>query len=666
MALRRAGRLLLLFVALNLLLFGAARALFLLLHARGADGRGVALALLYGARLDLALLAIETALLAFVCLARRSVRPRGLGFAFGVLTVLHLIAAGADLAMYGERGLHVGDPFVANVGTGHVTSEIAALATTEPLAAIGFAAGLVAAFLGGRRLARRIPAETWSVSGPRRIGATVLALPVLFAPAVQSVEFWGTDGGFDWEARLAAPRHYARLDDYRLHAALVNPLEEILVVHLPLAVAGPPPPRMEEAEAIETTRSLLRLAPEQVEYPLLREITSGADLGIDSVWIVQVEGLSSSVLERDVDGEPVMPFLRSLADEGLFFPDAVQGFNNTSGGMFCTVTGLPRTSLEESTGVFTDREIAGYFGTLPRVLGPGRDYSFYEGFRQTGEDYCAFMGSQGYRTVLWSALRDRLESEGRACPTSVLGIADGPLLEACARDLRGLDRPFVCHVMTGTTHAPWDLPTGTVPAFEDPRLATFRYFDDSLRGAVGILRADPELAARTLLVVLADHTSIVFGEDWIERFRIPILFHHPRLAERGFAGRRGDRATEVDVLPTVLDLMGGRHRWAGTGRSLLAPGDGGGVMSGTRTAGLYFRGDLALEWSVRPEDLRVYGAADGRLGARDLAAERPEDRARLEREFFSLYEAVRRLSQSRRIFPPESAKPRGRSGDDGS
>jgi hypothetical protein len=76
-----------------------------------------------------------------------------------------------------------------------------------------------------------------------------------------------------------------------------------------------------------------------------------------------------------------------------------------------------------------------------------------------------------------------------------------------------------------------------------------------------------------------------------------------------------------------------------------------GVITGTRYEGHYLHGERVLTWRLFPEDVRFLGLRDGELQDRDLTQEEPELSRRLTREFFGLYEAARRLSRERRVFP---------------
>lgn len=106
------------------------------------------------------------------------------------------------------------------------------------------------------------------------------------------------------------------------------------------------------------------------------------------------------------------------------------------------------------------------------------------------------------------------------------------------------------------------------------------FADAQLGRLVDALRDSGQLD-RTLLIVTSDHGEEFYehrnwrhgNQLYAEVVHVPLLF---RLPSRLPAGRRGDLAMSVDVLPTVLALLDGRAP-AGTGldgRALFAAADG--------------------------------------------------------------------------------------------
>lgn len=201
----------------------------------------------------------------------------------------------------------------------------------------------------------------------------------------------------------------------------------------------------------------------------------------------------------------------------------------------------------------------------------------------------------GYRTIYLSScdtraygLRQLLERAGFDCVLdyaalrngSRLSISDADLLTRGWRQLVPLltdGRPWFLHVHTNNTHVPYRL--------SDP--IGFRHFDSSTdlgRFLNGLEEADSHLSqfaskladlapnGTPLLVVSADHGQS-FGQFGYhshgsavvkEQAMVPCVISHPRLRPQTIP-----YSSHLDVLPTVLDLLGIENARPTFGSSIL-------------------------------------------------------------------------------------------------
>jgi phosphoglycerol transferase MdoB-like AlkP superfamily enzyme len=210
--------------------------------------------------------------------------------------------------------------------------------------------------------------------------------------------------------------------------------------------------------------------------------------------------------------------------------------------------------------------------------------------------------------------------------------------------------------MTCTTHSPWAVPPSFKPLFEEPELNTFAYLDSAIAAFVKRIEDTPTLRDKTLLVVLGDHTSVTFGNNLLERLRIPLIFYAPGLPRVKNSATLC--ASQVDVLPTVLGLMKGEHRYAGMGRNLLsAKTRCAGVVSGTRDTGFYVTENWVLQYRPFGGASQLFAVANGMVVPQDRAAEQTELVQQLTKACFARIELARRLSLNRRVYPMESEIP---------
>lgn len=140
-----------------------------------------------------------------------------------------------------------------------------------------------------------------------------------------------------------------------------------------------------------------------------------------------------------------------------------------------------------------------------------------------------------------------------------------------------LSAPFIGMVFTGTTHIEYarvgpqfelrpHSPTG-----EDGYLNTLYYADWSLGEFMQAARRSPWFD-NTVFIFCADHTWGHYQKtgSFVEKFRIPFLIYAPAVYKpRGVA----TVGSQLDVLPTIIDILGFEQPFAALGESLFRKRD---------------------------------------------------------------------------------------------
>jgi phosphoglycerol transferase MdoB-like AlkP superfamily enzyme len=141
-----------------------------------------------------------------------------------------------------------------------------------------------------------------------------------------------------------------------------------------------------------------------------------------------------------------------------------------------------------------------------------------------------------------------------------------------------LGEPFVAGLVTGTSHKPFPDPgppfRGARPAApnsEEAFLATLRYSDWALGEFMRAARTRPWFE-HTAFVLFADHGVHrlpglgIQAATMRERNHIPMLIYFPAGLD---AGETDVIASQLDILPTLMDLAGFSERYAALGESLM-------------------------------------------------------------------------------------------------
>jgi phosphoglycerol transferase MdoB-like AlkP superfamily enzyme len=583
-------------VLVNLVVLAAYRVLFVTTFADSALLRSAPLVVLRGLRLDVALLGRELLPLAVIAGATLHVWYRPFLLWVWAVTYVNVLIAVLNYGFFRERNQHLWEMLLANLGRPEeVVVALEPFIALHPLAIAATLVASVAIVAAALRDTRPLAGERLPLwRRPRALVATAALGAFMFLAGVEPIPDKTVPGYVGY--KTLASKHYMRFSNYVLNQAVINPLYDFFRYYRP-AAAALPRYELRPADALHAASNLLGVAAPDPRYPMMRSMRGAAGLGLKNVVIIQVEGLGGSILEHRADDGWVMPYLHELAERGLYFPNLYQSFNATDGSLFATVTSLHRTfTTAGDASYFFPYEVNGAYASLPRVLGPGYRHYFFAGFRQRIADFVTFMNNQGFESVGFEELMRRLGPRAQRA-SNALGVFDGPMLEQAADILAATQGSFTIHVMTGTSHSPWQLPEGTSPSVGDVRLATFRYVDDCIRVFVARLRATRRDFDQTLFVIVGDHTSVTFTDGLTERLRVSLVLYAAPLerARDRWADRQDARGSHVDVVPTVLGLLDGEHAYGGMGRDLLDDVVvSSGIISSSHYDSLYLKDGFAL------------------------------------------------------------------------
>jgi phosphoglycerol transferase MdoB-like AlkP superfamily enzyme len=298
-----------------------------------------------------------------------------------------------------------------------------------------------------------------------------------------------------------------------------------------------------------------------------------------NVVFIQLEsfaGFKTGILGNPLDPTP---YFDGLCRRGLFFDRTYVAMENTSRSMFATLFGIPDVSSAQNAT--RNPLLLDQWSPLQTLS--EYDKTFYLG------------GSANWaqiRGILKNNFKDlTLFEEGswKGPVVDVWGISDRDLLLETHAKLLAKTGPFWAYIQTSGNHPPFTIPSH-VKDFTRRRLDaeelrqggftgndeynSLRFMDHSLKSFFEAAEKAPYFR-NTIFVLWADHgiargsTDKRFGDLTLAIYHIPFLIYAPDLIPE--PRRIGTIGTQMDILPTLLVLMGHPVRTQTLGKDLLDP-----------------------------------------------------------------------------------------------
>ena len=296
-----------------------------------------------------------------------------------------------------------------------------------------------------------------------------------------------------------------------------------------------------------------------------RDIPSTAPLNPKHVVMIEIESLSASFMQAyGSEKDNITPNLDRLTGEGIWFSNLyATGTRTVRGleGMSAALPPLPGQSIVR-------RENNGGLYTLGGML---RRKQYQPMFMYGG--YGAFDNMNAYFEANGYALRDRASfSEANQSFATIWGVADELLFnEALGQldaDSRAGRKRFL-HIMTTSNHRPYTYPSGRIDIpSKTGRDGAVKYTDWAIGHFLEQAKSKPWFKD-TLFIIVADHNASVAGKQSLppNKYLIPGMLYWPeKLPARTISGM----ASQIDLTPTVLALLGIRTDGVFFGQNLLA------------------------------------------------------------------------------------------------
>jgi phosphoglycerol transferase MdoB-like AlkP superfamily enzyme len=288
-----------------------------------------------------------------------------------------------------------------------------------------------------------------------------------------------------------------------------------------------------------------------------------------NVVVIIMESLSSEhigAFNRHLNEYPgFTPFLDSLMEHALVYNGFAAAKQSIEGipAITASLPGLMNRSFINST--FAGNSINSIASLLR-----SKNYhtSFYHGGTNGTMDFDRFADLAGFQHYFGRKEYNNDEDfDGR------WGIFDEPYFQHFAKNLDKTPQPFVSVFFSLSAHHPYTIPQQHEGKFRKGELAiqeAIMYADFALKKFFETASA-MSWYENTIFVITADHTSEAHLPEYQTRFgmfRIPIVFYSPKMQ---LAAHTAATASQVDIMPSMLSLIGYDKPFVAFGENLFEP-----------------------------------------------------------------------------------------------
>ena len=366
-----------------------------------------------------------------------------------------------------------------------------------------------------------------------------------------------------------------------------RPADAALVLNTPFSLIrtiGKKPfvdPKYFDKETLDSIYSPVKppLTPPKEENDTLAAYSplSGESEGAKNIVILIVESFGREYiggLNHHLDGgtyKGYTPFTDSLLKKSLTWEYTLANGRKSIDGMPSVLSSIPMF-VEP---FFVTSAATNALSGIARELGDeGYHTAFFHGAENGSMGFQAFARATGFKDYYG---RDEYNQDkrfnGDADFDGTWAIWDEPFLQFYAQTMTDMKEPFITAVFTASSHHPFVVPeeyADSFPRGDKPIHQCIGYTDHALRRFFETAAKQPWYE-NTLFVLTADHTNHSTHPEYqtaLGSFSVPIILFDPSGTLP--TGIRPGIAQQIDIMPTLLGIVGYNKPYVAFGKDLLA------------------------------------------------------------------------------------------------
>ena len=379
----------------------------------------------------------------------------------------------------------------------------------------------------------------------------------------------GMRGGFTTAVR---PITISNANQY-----VVHPADAALVLNTPFALIRTigknvfqVPSYYDSADALEAVYTPVH--PGKSGESSLTGMTSPTSLSKKNVVVLIVESFGREyigALNKDLEGgkyKGYTPCVDSLIAKSTTFRYSFCNGRKSIDGMPSILSSIP---MFVEPFILTPSSMNDYTG-LAGILGQeGYETAFFHGAQNGSMGFQAFARKTGFQH--YYGRTEYETAKGTDDFDGTWAIWDEPFLQYYAEQMNKMRQPFMTAVFTASSHHPYVVPEKYKDVYPEEGIAMhkcIRYTDMAI-GKFFESASKQSWFENTIFVLTSDHTNMSDHAEYqtdLGGFCSPIIIYEPSHPE----GQMIDKiAQQIDILPTVLGLLGYQKPYFGFGIDVL-------------------------------------------------------------------------------------------------
>ena len=257
------------------------------------------------------------------------------------------------------------------------------------------------------------------------------------------------------------------------------------------------------------------------------------------------------------------PFVDSLAQHSLIFTNAYSNGYKSIHAVSSVLAGIPSFKDAYTSSPYPQQKTESLVSTLESI---GYKTSFFHGAPNGS------MGFMGYANILGvDKYYGKTEYNNEADFDGVWGIWDEPYFQYFNQTISKETQPFMATVFSVSSHEPYKVPKKYENKFPKGNANIHQpigYTDFALKQF--FKKASRESwYNNTIFVLVGDHANTVWYKEYLMEFNrhsVAMMIFSPG---RKYSGVNRDFAQQIDIYPTILDMIGYQKPFRSWGRSLV-------------------------------------------------------------------------------------------------